>query len=242
MNPDSCEPADQHGHAAGSGRFPLELSLWLSPSFPVGAFAFSHALEWAASTGLVHDRESAIEWIKGLLANGAPAVDAIVLSVAWRAAARGDTATLLEANELAIALSGSRERHLETTAQGNAFMTMMRAAWAAEKLKRIRDCLEGEVAYPVAVGMSSSLHGLQLGPTVRTFVAAWVANLASALVRLSVIGQTDGQRVIAALIGSIELLCSRAEHCTLDDIGSSAFVSDIASMAHETLETRLFRT
>lgn len=220
----------------------LELQVWLSPAFPVGSFAYSHALEWAVATGRIRDRATAEAWLADLLGHGAPRNDAILLAAAWHAMASTDRGRLIEVNALALALSGSRERHLETSAQGNAFMTSVLAAWGNLRLTAARAALDGDIAYPVAIAVAASARGHPLPATLTAFVTAAVGNLVSALVRLSAIGQTDGQRVIAALGPSIEEVRDLAAASTLDDLGGAAFLSDIGAMAHETEETRMFRT
>ena len=225
-----------------AGEFPLQLQLWLSPSFPVGSFAYSHGLEWAVGAGLVRDRASAGAWLADLLRHGSLRTDAILLAEAWRAAEVGDGARLAEVNMLCLALAGSRERHLETRAQGNAFIAILHAAWDSERLRETTNALGGDIAYPVAVGAATARAGVPLASTLQAFAAAQVSNLVSALVRLSAIGQTDGQRTLATLAPVISQLAAEAASCGLDDIGNAAFMSDIAAMAHETQYTRLFRS
>lgn len=222
--------------------FPIQLQLWLSPSFPVGSFAYSHGLEWAAGQGLVRDRGTAAAWLEQLFQAGTLRNDAILLAASWRAARAADHHTLSEINELALALAGSRERHLETTAQGNAFLTTVKAAWSSDAVRAAAAPLSGDVAYPVAVGAMTAATDIALGATLKAYLAAIASSLVSALVRLSVIGQTDGQRVLADLSGAIEQCATAADASTLDDLGGAAFLSDIAAIAHETQETRMFRT
>lgn len=230
-------------HASGpDNAFPLQLQLWLSPAFPVGSFAYSHGLEWAVGTGRVHDRATAQGWVGDLLAHGGPRNDAILLAEAWRAARARDGTRLAACNDLALALAGGRERYLEASAQGNAFVTTIRAAWPSPEFEHAASAFTGDVAYPVAVGAAAAASGHSLASTLRAFLAALCSNLVSALVRLSVIGQTDGQRVLAALAPAIEAQAAFACASTLDDLGAAAFVSDIAALAHETQETRMFRT
>ena len=223
-------------------QFPIELSIWLSPAFPVGSFAYSHGLEWVAGTNRIHDRASTQAWLTDLLEHGGARNDAILLAEAWRATSRGDWAAVAEVNELALALANSRERRLETATQGNAFMATILAAWPNERVSRARPAIVGDLAYPVAVGIASAAHDLPLGPTLQTYLAAFIANMTSALVRMSVIGQTDAQRVIAGLTSTITRIAMATENSTLDDLGNAAILSDIAAMAHETQETRMFRT
>jgi urease accessory protein len=221
---------------------PVELQLWMSPAFPVGSFAYSHGLEWAAGTGRVRDRASAEAWLGDLLRHGAARNDAILLGVAWRAAEALDGAALAEVNALALALAGARERWLETVQQGNAFLATVKAAWNSGELEQALRVLDGDTAYPVAVGAAAGARGFQQVPTLEAFLTSVMQNLVSALVRLAVIGQTDGQRVLAALVPALAELAGRCPQLGLDDIGSAAFLSDIAAMAHETQDTRLFRS
>ena len=74
------------------------------------------------------------------------------------------------------------------------------------------------------------------------YLQAVAGNLVSAGLRLIPLGQTDGQRVLAALEIVIAGTAARALACPLDEIGSAVFRADIASMRHETQYTRLFRS
>ena len=216
------------------------LMVWLSPGFPVGAFAFSHGLEWAAEAGLVHDRATLDDWLAALLAHGSARNDLILLATAHGSSASG--AGLSSVAELAVALQPSGERHLETTMQGNAFITAMRSAWPCAAIDALAASWPGDVAYPVAVGVAAAGHAIPLRATLEAYAVAFVSALVSAAIRLSVIGQTDGQRIIAGLMPVIVAAAGTAHASTLADIGGAAWMSDLCSLAHETQYTRLFRS
>jgi urease accessory protein len=220
----------------------LPLMVWLSPAFPVGAFAYSHGLEWAVETGQVRDAATAQSWIAGLLDHGSGRNDAVLLAAAWRAASAGHGEALSEVAELAVALQPTRERHLEATAQGNAFLAIARASWPTPAFDALNRAWEGDVAYPVALGVAAAGHGVPLAPALEAALLAFVANLVSAAVRLGPIGQTDGQRVTAALLPRVRAAAAFAAGAGLDDLGGAAWRSDIASARHETQYTRLFRS
>ncbi len=209
------------------------LASWLSPGYPVGAFAYSHGLEAAVAAGDVRDAGSAGAWIADCVEHGAGRGDAILLAHAWRAEAAGDGAALDAVAELASALAPSAERLLETEAQGAAF---------AEVTGAVRGAAVSAAPYPVAVGRAAARHGVPLGPAALLFLHAFVANLVSAGVRLVPLGQTDGQRIVAALRPLCERVTDGALTATLEDIGGCAFRADIAAMRHEAQPVRLFRT
>lgn len=224
------------------GEIDARLLVWLSPAFPVGAFAFSHGLELAADRGWVRNRAEVEAWVGDLVENGSLRNDLILLAGAWRAETTADAAALRDVNALALALQPSAERRLETVTQGNAFMNTIVAAWPCDRQAEMQAALDGDVAYPVAVGAVAVAHECDLGGALLAYALAFVSNLTSAAIRLSLIGQTDGQRVIAALMASLERQAALAATATLDDIGSATLRSDLASLAHETQYSRLFRS
>lgn len=220
----------------------LPLMIWLSPSFPVGAFAYSHGLEWAQEAGDLTDAESLRDWLEALVAHGSLHNDLVLFTCAWRACGQGDDAALAEIAELALALANSAERRLETVTQGNAFLAAARAAWPCATFDRLRAAWNGDVAYPVAVATAASGHEVPLRPALEAYALGFVANLVSAAVRLGIVGQTDGQKITAALVPSLHGAAARAETATIDDLGGCALRSDLASLRHETQYTRLFRS
>jgi urease accessory protein len=216
------------------------LLAWLSPGYPVGAFAYSHGIEWAVETGTVADRDGLERWLRDLLAHGGGWTDAVLFAEAWRAADAEDWTGLAEINTLAVALAPSSERRLETAAQGNAFLRATRDSWSWDGDDP--ESILGDAAYPVAVAWAAAGHAVPLAPALHAFVHAIVANLISAGVRLIPLGQTDGQRVLAALEPAVTATAEASAEAGIADVGGCAFLSDVASMRHETQYTRLFRS
>ncbi|EDP65752.1 Urease accessory protein UreF [alpha proteobacterium BAL199] len=223
----------------------LRLAAWLSPSFPVGAFAYSTGLEWAVEDGRVVGRAGLEAWLRTVVETGPPSQDAVLVARTWRAVATGDRPGVIETAELAAALKGTAELAQETVVQGTAYLRTVRAAWPSDRLDAIvADLAEVgiEPALPVAVGAASAARGVGLGPTLLLFLHAVAANQVSAAIRLSVIGQTDGQRVTAALEPVILGVAATAEAADPDDLGAATPMLDWCSMRHETQHTRLFRS
>jgi urease accessory protein len=240
---DSASEVSSRADMSGSEAAALyRLMTWLSPSFPVGAFSYSSGIEWAVEAGDITDAASLRQWLTSMLVDGAGICDSIFLTHAHRAASCNDDALLAETAELASAFAPSRERHLETTAQGKAFIEIARAAWNSGPLDRLIASCEAAIVYPVAVGLVSAAHGITLAPTVHAFLHAVISNWISAGARLVPLGQTDSQRVLAQLEREVAATATRALVASLDDLGSATFRADIASMRHETQYTRLFRS
>jgi len=218
------------------------LMAWLSPSYPVGAFSYSSGIEWAVEAGDITGAEALRAWLAVVIGEGGGFCDAVFLVHAHRGVISNDDAALRAVAELAAAFSPSKERHLETTAQGRAFLDTTCAAWPAPALDRLTAVWDGAVALPIAVGAASAAHGIALAPALHAYLHAMTANLISTGLRLVPLGQTDGQRVLAALEPVAAATAARALVTPLDQIGGAAFRADLASMRHETQYTRLFRS
>jgi urease accessory protein len=218
------------------------LMTWLSPAFPVGAFSYSSGIEWAVEAGDIIDAPSLRGWLAAMLTDGSGFCDGVLLAHAHRFAASDDDAGLRDIAELGFAFVPSRERQLETSAQGRAFIDISRAAWNCDGLERMISACNGAIVYPVAVGLVSAAHAIPLPPAMHAFLHALTSNWISAGARLVPLGQTDSQRLLASLEPVVAATARRALDASLDDLGSATFRADIASMRHETQYTRLFRS
>ncbi|MEM9207096.1 MAG: urease accessory protein UreF [Pseudomonadota bacterium] len=236
---EASEPLEDMPASASETTALLTALSWFSPSFPIGAFSYSHGLEWAVETGWVTDETSLSKWIEGLLTNGSGWTDAVFFSEAWRRGASSQSTDDL--CELAVALQPSAERLLETTAQGRAFLETVSAAWLPDASAMFNDDRSSH-PYPVIAGALCATAGLPLKTALLAFVHGFVANLISAGQRIIPLGQKSGQIVTVQMKPVIEDVAARASTACLDDLGGAAFRSDIASMQHETQYTRLFRS
>ena len=221
----------------GSQAALVKLLTWLSPAFPTGAYAYSHALEWAVEAGDVRTEHDLFAWLDDVLRHGSGRADAILLRHAYAASS---PATLARITELAAAAQPSRERRAETLGQGDAF-AIAAEVWGAPLLAGLR--ASGQpIAYPIAVGALAAAQGVAVDATALAFLHGFAANLVSAAVRLVPLGQTAGLRVLSALEPAVQDVAEATRGATHDDLGGACFRSDIAAMRHETQYTRLFRT
>jgi urease accessory protein len=216
---------------------------WLSPAYPVGAYAYSHGLEYAVETGAVNDERSLIAWIEGIVAFGSPRVDGTLFAHAWQAVTERDDDTFRWTAERAAALRGSAELALESRQQGEAFLKTVRASTHAPELDRFVALLHGVApSYPISVAVAAALHDVPVRPALVAYIHAFAANLVSAGVRLVPLGQMAGQRAIEALRPAVLATVDACLRTRPTEIGQAASVVDWTSMKHETQYTRLFRS
>ncbi len=223
----------------------LRLLSWLSPAFPTGSYSYSHGLECAVEAGHVHDRKSLVDWLEADLRHGSGRNEAIFFTHAWRCVMNDDPVKLLELAELAAAFRGTSELALESSQQAASCLRTLGEVWPDRVLDWLSEMLaERQVSPALAVilGVRFARQNIPADLALPALLQSYVANLVSAGVRLIPLGQTDGQLAIAALEGSVLAASAQAEKDTLEDLGSAAFMVELASAAHETQYTRLFRS
>ena len=215
---------------------------WLSPSYPVGAFSYSHGIEFAVEDGLIRDRETLTDWIATVLTLGTGRADGVFLRETVIRAAAGDREGLAEIAALAAAFQGTAELAAESLGQGAAFMIATRAAWPAPLLDEAAEWIDSPIAYPVAVGLACAAHRIPLKASMLAYLHGFAANLVSAGVRLIPLGQTDGQICLRMLEPVACNARDAALSTPLDELGMATPMAEWTSMQHETQYTRLFRS
>jgi urease accessory protein len=223
----------------------LRMQSWISPAFPTGAYSYSHGLEWAVEAGYIHDRKSLVDWLEADLCYGSGRNEAIFFSEASRWAIEDDLPRLFEVSELAAASRATSEFALESSQQAAACLATLRQVWPDRILDWLSEMLwqhHVQPALAVVLGVRSARQGIPATLALPSFLQSYIANLVTAGVRLIPLGQTDGQLAIAELEKAVLSASTQVKDATIADLGSAAFMVDLASMAHETQYTRLFRS
>ena len=198
---------------------------WFSPNFPIGSYNFSHGLEAAIDMNFVNDIVSLENWITYLISYGSGRNDSILLSNTYQGK---------KINDLAFALCTSKERWVETKQLGNAFCKNINENWSFN--------IGNNLAYPVAVGKAGAFFKIPLEQLLITFIQSFVSNLVNVGIKHIPLGHSDGQKILIKLLPTIKELALNYKDYDIDDVGTSAFISDLTSMYHETLKNRIYQT
>ena len=222
------------------------LAALFSPAFPIGAFSYSHGIEAAIASGDVDDAATAHDWIETILLGGSGRNDAILMANAYNAVklhaakdgqlAGGRNAEIEAINELAFALSSGAERAQESRELGVNFARIV------DQVYQLDISRSTPLAYPVAAGLVVRYLGCDLTLGLTFFLQSFIANLISVVVRAVPLGQSDGQIMLAQMMPAVATLANEAALAPLDDVGVYAILADHASIIHETLEPRIYRT
>ncbi|MGY9006780.1 MAG: urease accessory protein UreF [Alphaproteobacteria bacterium] len=221
------------------------LTSWLSPSFPVGAYAYSHGLEMAVEDGRIKDEASLCQWVEAILIHGSARTDAILFCAAWGAVNADNPKRLIEAAIWGDSYRGTNELALESATQGAAFIETVQECWTSTAFDRWVAVLaetDRSISYAIAVAVAAAAANIPMRAALLVYLQAISANLISAGIRIIPLGQKAGQRAQAAMQEPVIGAATDAETRSMDDIGMATPLIDWASAKHETQYTRLFRS
>ena len=182
-------------------------------------------MEAAIVYDFVYDGISLEEWIRNLILNGTGKTDSILLAKAYN----GE-----EVNELAFALCPSKERWIESSNLGKAFCKNIKENWGYK--------IDTNLAYPIAIGKSGSYFKIPLEKLLIAFLQSFVSNLINVGIKHIPLGQSEGQKILINSLPVIEKQATIHKITKVNSLGSSAFLSDLSSMFHETLNNRIYQT
>jgi urease accessory protein len=230
----------QGGFAAGLGA-PALLSLlrFVSPSLPIGAYAYSRALEYAVHSGAVHDQASAEAWIVGLAVHATARLDAPILLRLLRAFEADDTDAVARWNALLLATREGSELRLEDTQLGAALARLLASQGV---IQAERFCRRKDVCYASMFALAAVHARVPESTALLGFMWAQAEGQVGAAVRLIPLGQTAGQNLLSVLITALPACVASASALSDAEIGAFTPGLALASALHETQYTRLFRS
>jgi urease accessory protein len=223
---------------------PLLHLLWLaSPALPVGGFSYSEGLEAAVDASLVGNEDEARRWLVDQLHLGLARSDLAVVGTAITAWQRDDAAALPALNDWVITTRETRELRLQTEQMGRSLAEWLKVR--SEAIAPDRMALLHTLApptWPVAFGLALAASGATLADALQAFAFGWAENMVQAALKAVPLGQSAGQRILAALVADIPQAVARAIALPPEDRQAFMPMLAILSARHETQYSRLFRS
>lgn len=220
----------------------LRLMRLASPSLPVGGFSYSEGLEAAVEAGLAAREASACQWLLDQLQLTLARADLAVAAAAFKAWGRGDLARLQELNTWTTATRESAELRQQSEQTGRSLTQWLRQEQPGDPQVEALAALAPAPTWPVAFALAARRTGAPLREGLLALAFGWAENMVQAAIKAVPLGQTAGQRMLAALAGQIPAAVDQA--LQLADSQRQAFAPMLAilSSQHETQYSRLFRS
>lgn len=223
--------------------------MWLaSPALPVGGFSYSEGLEAAIDAGLVRDEAQVSRWLVDQLHLALARADLAVVARAHAAWRQRDRARITELNDWVRLTRESSEFRQQTEQMGRSLLAWLTtveahadAAFPDERLATL-GALKPAPTWPVAFALAVERTGAPLRDALLAHAFGWAENMVQAAIKSVPLGQSAGQRILAALV---EAIPAEVEHAlTLPDSQRQAHTPMLAilSAQHEAQYSRLFRS
>jgi urease accessory protein len=215
---------------------------------PVGAFSYSEGLESLVETGAIDSENSLKNWLQNSLQFGAVRIEAAVTARALKAARAGDLTSLSYWNDWATAAKETEELRLQSWQMGRTLVRLLldlRSPAISQLTVPVKELVEAAgnpCNFAIAFGVAAAAWQIEAETAVLGYLYSWAANLASAGVKLIPLGQTSGQQLLLDLHSQISCTAREVLQLEDDDLSSCSWGLALASMAHETQYTRLFRS
>ena len=238
-------PASALPSASAAGLLPLVRLLQLaSPALPVGAYTYSQGLEWAVESGAVRHEADAAAWIGDLLEWSLARFEAPLMACQLAAWARGDDGEVVRLNDDFLASRETAELRAETVQMGYSLVRLLvdLDAFAALPGWRQRLLAIDTSGFPTAWSAAAAAWQIPAEQALAAYLWAWAENQVMAALKAVPLGQSAGQRVLAALGARIPDLVAAAQHLPESRWSNYTPGLALASSRHETQYTRLFRS
>jgi urease accessory protein len=217
----------------------LRLFQLISPSLPVGAFAYSQGIEWAVEAGWIDGADSLQEWLGAPLTSSLARVDLPLLLRQHRAWCNADTEAVENWNDYLLACRETAELRAEEAHRARAMAALLPRLgiqapdddWAAVKRSQT-----------AGFALAAAHWNIPPAAMAQGYAWAWLENQVLAAVKALPLGQSAGQQVLLHLAALIPQCVHEAQMLGDDEIGASLPALAIASCLHETQYTRLFRS
>lgn len=218
----------------------LKLLQLASPALPVGAFSYSEGLETLVEQGALSSSQALEHWLTQELKHGSVRLEAAVMLRAHRAFAAGDGLALQSWNQWLSAIRETEELRQQSWQMGRALVRM---------LEQMEPELQGAISmlgtpcnFAIAFGLTAAHWQIEAEASILGYLQSWATNLVNAAIKLVPLGQTAGQQLLLRLYPTLAAASQTVMALTDEQLESSGWGLGLASMQHETLYTRLFRS
>jgi len=215
----------------------LRLMQLISPTLPIGSFAYSQGLEYAVDIGWIKDQEQSRQWISGQIKHTLSSLDIPVMQRMYSAWQENDFKTIIHWNNWLLAAREAKELHDEDTQLGKALLRLVKGLDMSFPIEN-----DIEWSYITIFSYAAVEWGIPFIDAANGFLWAWSENQVAAAIKVVPLGQTAGQCILSSLCKEIPKAVEQALECNDDDIGMLAPGVAMASALHETQYSRLFRS
>ena len=211
-----------------------------SPLLPVGGYSYSEGLESLVSQAIVSDRLTLKTWVQRELQVGTIRIEVAMMDRAYLAGIDTDGERLRYWNQWLSALRETEELRQQSWQMGGSLTKLVLELTPG--IQNLITAIDRPCNYAIAFGIIAQYWQIDRHTTIAAYLHSWVTNFLSAGIKLIPLGQTAGQQILWELQDEIDTLAQAIPALTDEDLYACSWGMSLASMQHETLYSRLFRS
>ncbi|MGB3405831.1 MAG: urease accessory protein UreF [Microcoleaceae cyanobacterium] len=223
----------------------LELLQLSSPALPLGAYSYSEGLENLVEQEIITNKNTLEHWLTQELSYGAIRLEGAIMVRAYNNTIQSNFTQLNDWNNWLSAARESSELREQSWQMGNSLSRLLLELNHVQEIPNLKKCIEAvgkPCNYAVAFGMAAASWQIDINYAVLGYLQSWASNLITAGIKLIPLGQTAGQKILLKLHPIIIESTQEILALSDDNLVSCNWGLGLASMAHETQYTRLFRS
>lgn len=222
----------------------LRLLTLASSTLPVGAYSYSEGLEWLVDTGTLTDPSALGAWLTAELRYGAIRIETAGMIRGYQAAIAQDIERLHYWNDWLAASRETEELRLQSWQMGRSLLKLWQALQVSQCEPDWFDLgqTEQRCHFAIAFGLVAADWQIEIPAAILGYLHSWVSNLVAAGIKLIPLGQTAGQQLLLDLGPIMAQAAEQILHLQDEALEGCGWGLSLASMAHETQYSRLFRS
>ena len=227
----------------------LSLLQLASPALPVGAYSYSEGLEFLVEAEIITDVATLEKWLRDALRFGSPRLDGALLQRSYAAMENQDMERLRYWNHWSLAVRETEELRQQTIQMGRSLSGLLQELDSSLEpvLQELRSPTDetqpdGQISYTTGWAIACAHWQISITDAIFAYLHGWVANAIAAGVKLIPLGQTSGQKLLFQLHPQIAEIVPEILALDEANLYSCSWGFAMASIAHETQYTRLFRS
>lgn len=211
-----------------------------SPALPVGAYSYSEGLEWLIDTQRLTTSEQLEHWIRKELQCGTMRLDAAAIARTYNAMNLNQINLICSWDKWLSAIRDTKELREQSWQMGQALVRLVQSL--EPELCPLLETVGQPCNFATIFAITAAYWGIDLNAAMTGYLHSWITNMVNAGIKLIPIGQTSGQGLMLNLYPALQSTVYDCLTLSDDDLYSCSWGTAIASMNHETLYSRLFRS
>ncbi|MBU5480581.1 urease accessory protein UreF [Blautia sp. MSJ-19] len=212
--------------------------------FPIGGYSHSYGLETYIQKGIVHDEDSAEEFIHKRLEYNFLYNEFLAVRLGWEYAVSGDLAAISRLEEIMEAGKIPRETREASRKLGSRFIKTLSALEIPREnrvFEEYREARKGKsVHHAVAYGVFCGAAGITREEALEHFLYAQTSAMVTNCVKTIPLSQSSGQKLLSGCYPLLQKLTEEVTELGEEWLGLSGPGFDLRCMQHEGLYSRIY--